>query len=51
MMKHSLLPINQKLLETQVWDEAAILDRGKDLFTRALRIWPRQAVRLDVPTD
>jgi uncharacterized protein with ParB-like and HNH nuclease domain len=43
MMKHSLLPINQTLLslETKVWNEAAILMRGKELFDRALSIWTR----------
>jgi hypothetical protein len=41
MMKHSLLPINQSLLETTVWDEAAILGRGEELFNRALQIWGR----------
>jgi hypothetical protein len=41
MMKHSLLPINQSLLETTVWDEATILGRGEELFNRALQIWGR----------
>ncbi len=37
MMKHSLLPINQELLETLEWNEAAILKRGESLFTRHWR--------------
>jgi len=41
MMKHSLLPINQMLLETEAWDEPAILNRGQQLFERALGIWKR----------
>jgi Protein of unknown function (DUF1524) len=41
MMKHSMLPINQSLLETTVWDETAILNRGEELFSRALQIWGR----------
>jgi len=41
MMKHSLPPINQALLETRVWDESAILKRGEELYTRALTVWPR----------
>jgi hypothetical protein len=41
MIKHSLLPINRDLLETKVWDEAAILRRGEELFARALTIWLR----------
>ena len=41
MMKHSLLPINQSLMDTVVWDEDAILNRGEELFERALTIWAR----------
>lgn len=41
MARHSLLPINQRLLQTPVWDEDAILSRAKELFERALVIWPR----------
>lgn len=41
MMQHSLLPINQTLLEMEVWDESSIAERGKDLFARALNIWER----------
>ena len=41
MMKHSLLPINQSLLETAIWDEAAIAKRGEELFGHALDIWQR----------
>ena len=32
MAKHSLLPINQSLLETPVWAESEILKRGEELF-------------------
>jgi len=41
MKKHSLLPINQTLLEMPVWDETTILKRGEELFERALHIWLR----------
>jgi Protein of unknown function (DUF1524) len=41
MMKHSLLPINLALFERRSWDEAAILERGTDLFQRATKVWPR----------
>ncbi|WGJ16371.1 DUF262 domain-containing protein [Methylocapsa sp. D3K7] len=41
MKKHSLLPINQNLLEMPVWDETTILERGEELFERALHIWCR----------
>lgn len=41
MMKHSLLPINQSLLETKEWNEEAISLRGQELFSRAVQIWKR----------
>ncbi|MBP2431498.1 DUF262 domain-containing protein [Bradyrhizobium elkanii] len=41
MMKHSLLPINQSLLETSEWDEKSIAHRGLELFDRAAQIWKR----------
>ena len=41
MAKHSLLPINQSLLESPVWTESEILKRGEELFSRALKIWER----------
>lgn len=41
LAKHSLLPLNQSLLELDTWDEDAIVKRGSDLFERALKIWPR----------
>lgn len=40
LMKHSLLPINQMLATTEEWNEASILERAGDLFSRALKIWP-----------
>lgn len=42
LLRHSLLPINQQLHETKVWDEAAIQERGAALFERALKLWPRE---------
>lgn len=36
----SLLPINHQLYAEQTWDEGTILKRSKDLFDRALTIWP-----------
>jgi hypothetical protein len=44
MMKHSLLPINQSLTDLETWDESAISKRGAELFTHALKIWPRSDV-------
>jgi hypothetical protein len=44
LVKHSLLPINQKLIDaskTPMWDEGAMLKRGEELFERALTIWTR----------
>lgn len=41
LLKHSLLPINQKLSEMETWDENAIAVRGKELLGKALRIWQR----------
>ncbi len=41
LMKHSLLPLNQSLLELDRWNEEAIQKRGAELFARALEIWPR----------
>jgi uncharacterized protein with ParB-like and HNH nuclease domain len=41
MMKHSLLPINHTFFEAKVWDEAAILTRGRELFERASDIWEK----------
>jgi hypothetical protein len=41
MMKHSLLPINQDLASLDAWNETTIQSRGKELFKRAVQIWPR----------
>jgi hypothetical protein len=41
LLRHSLLPINQQLHDVTVWDEDAIEKRSKDLFQRALQLWPR----------
>ena len=41
MMKHSLLPINQALVDMTSWSEKAISERGNALFERALKIWRR----------
>jgi uncharacterized protein with ParB-like and HNH nuclease domain len=41
MAIHSLLPINQVVLDLPVWDEATILARCEDLFGRALTVWQR----------
>jgi len=41
LMKHSLLPLNQSLLELGAWNESAIQKRGADLYERAREIWPR----------
>lgn len=41
LMKHSLLPLNQSLLELTSWDEVAIQNRANQLFERSLKIWAR----------
>jgi hypothetical protein len=41
LMKHSLLPLNQSLLELEAWNESTIQKRGADLFERARRMWLR----------
>ena len=41
MAIHSLLPINQTVLDAPIWDETTILARGEDLFGRALKVWQR----------
>ena len=41
MMKHSLLPLNQSLSDMKEWNEVAILNRGEELFERAVRVWRR----------
>jgi hypothetical protein len=41
MMEHSLLPLNQSLLDKKEWNETAILKRGEELFERAGRVWSR----------
>jgi hypothetical protein len=37
----SMLPLNLQLQEFPTWDESAIERRGRALFERALRVWPR----------
>lgn len=42
LLKRSLLPINQSsLYGADSWDEEAITARGKELFEKALVLWPR----------
>jgi hypothetical protein len=36
----SLLPITQRLRRYDSWDEDAINQRGKELLSEALKIWP-----------
>lgn len=40
LLSSSLLPINQQLYAVPTWDEGAIEQRSKDLFKRAISIWP-----------
>lgn len=40
----SLLPINQQLHAADSWDETMIEQRGKELYTRAIKIWPGPVV-------
>jgi uncharacterized protein with ParB-like and HNH nuclease domain len=41
MKDHSLLPINQKLLTLDTWDETTIATRADEMFSRAIQLWPR----------
>jgi uncharacterized protein with ParB-like and HNH nuclease domain len=41
LMQASLLPINQQLVNYEIWDENTIQSRSNDLFTKALSLWPR----------
>jgi hypothetical protein len=41
ILTHSLLPINGHLHQYEIWDEAAIEKRGRELLERAFKIWPR----------
>lgn len=43
LLTASLLPINQQLHAYELWDETKIEARSKELFERALQIWPRPA--------
>lgn len=38
---NSLLPINLQLCIADTWDEGSIERRGRDLLSRALKLWPR----------
>lgn len=40
LLQGSLLPLNSRLHEYDTWDEDAIAARGKELFERAVRVWP-----------
>ncbi len=40
LLDSSLLPLNQQLRDVEQWDEEAIQRRAKELFRRALQIWP-----------
>jgi hypothetical protein len=41
MKNHSLLPINQTLVELPTWGEGEILSRAAFLFERARQVWAR----------
>lgn len=41
LLRHSLLPINQMLVDYDTWDDATIAARGELLLQRALKLWPR----------
>ncbi len=40
LMKSSLLPLNQPLQTIETWDEDAIDRRARELFERAVKLWP-----------
>ena len=39
ILRASLLPLNQQLYGVVTWDEDAILARGRELYSRALKLW------------
>lgn len=41
ILQASLLPINQQLHTYDKWDESSIDQRSRELFIRALKVWPR----------
>lgn len=41
MLRYSLLPINQWFFNVEKWDEEHLELRSKDLFMRAIQVWPR----------
>jgi len=41
ILKHSAINMNRFFLDAEVWDEAAIDERTKELFRHAVKIWPR----------
>ena len=41
ILRHSALNLNRSLEEYDLWDEDAILQRGRALFKIAKKIWPR----------
>lgn len=43
VLKHSLLPINQLLQDQSEWTEDSIMERSKELFKVALKLWPLPA--------
>ncbi len=40
LLNASLLPINQQLHQYEIWNESAIEQRGRELYQKAIRIWP-----------
>lgn len=40
LLSASLLPLNQQLHAVECWDETAIEKRSRELFERAIMIWP-----------
>jgi hypothetical protein len=40
LLSASLLPINQQLHPVDEWNEVAIEQRSKALFSRAIKLWP-----------
>lgn len=41
LQAHSLMPINLSVQIEEIWDEGTIVQRGRDLFERAVALWPR----------
>lgn len=45
LKQHSVLHLNKALCEFDEWNEGRILERSRNLFTIACKVWPRREIR------